>query len=209
MGMAQVRSRMPWSRFWSRRPLAKPIGTAIVHIRKEADQETLRRLLDKMREELREHRPGAFLVAEHLAHLMVVQALRLHLTHTASSGVGWLFALADKQIGAAISAMHADPSRAWTLEEIARCVGMSRTTLAVRFKKTVGLSLIDYLTRWRMLLAGDRLSNTEQSISMIASSLGYESESSWCRIQACHGLFAAPIRPLRRRKTYPSAARAL
>jgi AraC-like DNA-binding protein len=75
--------------------------------------------------------------------------------------------------------MHAEPARIWTLEEIARRVGMSRTTFAVKFKKTVGLSPIGYLTRWRMLLAGDRLANTQQSIAEISSSLGYESESAF------------------------------
>jgi AraC-like DNA-binding protein len=132
-----------------------------------------------MRQELREQQPGAFLVAEHLAQMMLVQALRLHLTDSASDGVGWLFALADKQIGAAIAAMHAEPERPWTLQEIAHHIGMSRTNFAVKFKKTVGLSPIDYLTRWRMLLAGDRLANSQQSIAAIASSLGYESESAF------------------------------
>lgn len=151
----------------------------IVHIRKEADQAALRWSLDRMRQELRERRPGAFLVAEHLAHMMLVQALRTHLTDRAVGEVGWLFALGDKQIGAAISAMHADPARPWALQEIAHSVGMSRTTFAVRFKKAVGLSPIDYLMRWRMLPAGDRLTNSRQSISAIASSLGYESESAF------------------------------
>ncbi|MCA1409227.1 AraC family transcriptional regulator [Ensifer sp. IC3342] len=151
----------------------------IVHIRKEADQAALRWSLERMRQELRERRPGAFLVAEHLAHMMLVQALRLHLAERASDGVGWLFALSDKQIGAAMAAMHAQPARTWTLQELAHHVGMSRTTFAVRFKAKVGLSAIDYLTRWRMLLAGDRLANTQQSIAAIASSLGYESESAF------------------------------
>lgn len=150
----------------------------IVHIRKEADQAALRWSLDRMRQELREQQPGAFLVAEHLAHMMLVQALRLHLTEGAS-GVGWLFALADKQIGAAMAAMHAEPARPWSLRELAHRVGMSRTTFAIKFKKTVGLSPIAYLTRWRMVLAGDRLSNSQEPISTIASSLGYESESAF------------------------------
>jgi AraC-like DNA-binding protein len=151
----------------------------IVLIRKEADQAVLRWSLDRMRQELREQQPGAFLVIEHLAHIMLVQTLRLHLSDAANGGGGWLLALADKQIGAAIAAIHAEPARPWTLPELARHVGMSRTTFAVRFKQKVGLSPIDYLIRWRMLLAGDRLSNTNQSIAAIASSLGYETESAF------------------------------
>jgi AraC-like DNA-binding protein len=151
----------------------------IVHIRKEADQAALRWSLDKMRQELRERQPGGLLVAEHLAHMMLVQALRLYVAEGTNGSVGWLFALADKQMGAAIAAIHADPARRWTLQELAQAVGMSRTTFTVKFKETVGLSPIDYLTRWRMLLAGDRLVNSEDPIPVIASSLGYESESAF------------------------------
>jgi AraC-like DNA-binding protein len=151
----------------------------VVHIRKKADQEALHWYLDRMRQELRERQPGALLVAEHFAHMMLIEALRVHLADESRQSVGWLTALADKKVAVAIAAMHAEPARIWTLEEIARRVGMSRTTFAVKFKKTVGLSPISYLTRWRMLLAGDRLANTQQSIAEIASSLGYESESAF------------------------------
>lgn len=151
----------------------------IVHIRKEADQASLRWALDRMRQELREPLPGGALVAEHLAHLMLVQALRLYLAEGLGGRVGWLFALADKQMGAAIDHMHADPAHRWTLQELAERVGMSRTAFAVKFKATVGVSPMDYLTRWRMLLAADGLANSGRSLSAIAASLGYESESAF------------------------------
>ncbi len=108
-------------------------------------------------QELREPQPGSFLVLQHLAHMMLVQALRAHLAEGLSGGVGWLFALADEQIGPAINAMHDDPAYPWTLQELAERVGMSRSGFAAKFKETVGATPIDYLTRWRMLLAGDRL----------------------------------------------------
>ncbi|MDQ7250005.1 AraC family transcriptional regulator [Dongia sedimenti] len=151
----------------------------IVHLRTEPDRTAMHWSLDRMRQELREGLPGSSLVAEHLAHLMLVQALRLYLTDGAKAGVGWLFALADKQTGAAIDQMHADPAQRWTVQDLARHVGMSRTAFAVKFKQTVGLAPMDYLTRWRMLLAGDRLLNTRDSIAAIAASLGYESESAF------------------------------
>jgi AraC-like DNA-binding protein len=94
-------------------------------------------------------------------------------------GVGWLFALADKQMSAAITAMHEEPGHAWTLQDLAERVGMSRSVFALRFKETVGATPMEYLTRWRMLLAGDRLTNSADSISAIAMSLGYESESAF------------------------------
>ncbi len=151
----------------------------IVHIRNETDKTTLRSSMDQMMQELCEPRPGGFLIAQHLAHLMLVQALRLHLAEQSTGGVGWLFALADKQMSAAITAMHADPARRWTLQALAARAGMSRSAFASKFKETVGASPMDYLTRWRMLLAGDRLANSSDPISVIAPSLGYDSESAF------------------------------
>ncbi|TYC58281.1 AraC family transcriptional regulator [Rhodobacterales bacterium] len=151
----------------------------VVHIRDEVDQAFLRWLLDRMRQELRDRRPGSSLVAEHLAHLMLLQALRLYLGEAIQGRVGWLFALADKQMGNAIDQMHVDPARRWTLQELARSVGMSRTAFALKFKQTVGLTPIDYLTRWRMLLASERLTSSSESIPAVASALGYNSESAF------------------------------
>lgn len=151
----------------------------IVHIRKEADQAALRWSVERMMHELRERQPGGFLMAEHLAHMMLVQALRLHIAEGGKDGVGWLFALADKQMGAAINAMHADPAQRWTLQALAEKAGMSRSSFALKFKQTVGTPPLDYLTRWRMLLAGDRLTHSGDPTSAIALSLGYESESAF------------------------------
>jgi AraC-like DNA-binding protein len=151
----------------------------IVHIRKESDKAALRWSMERMRQELRERQPGGFLIGQHLAHMMLVQALRLHLAEGSRGGVGWLFALADKQMGAAINAMHEDPAHRWTLQELAKRAGMSRSTFALKFKETVGASPMDYLTRWRMLRAGDRLANSSDPVSVVALSLGYESESAF------------------------------
>jgi AraC-like DNA-binding protein len=161
----------------------------IVHIRKESDKAALRWSLDRMMQELRDPQPGGFLVVDHLAHMMLVQALRLHLAEGLQGGVGWLFALADKQMSAAINAMHADPAHRWTLQALAERACMSRSTFALKFKETVGASPMEYLTRWRMLLAGDRLGNSGDHISAIALSLGYESESAFStafkRVMGC------------------------
>ncbi|ARP99645.1 AraC family transcriptional regulator [Pseudorhodoplanes sinuspersici] len=161
----------------------------IVHIRKETEQAALRWSVERMMQELHARQPGSFLVAQHLAHMMLVQALRLHLTDSIEGGTGWFYALADKQLCAAISAIHSDPARRWTLDALAECAGMSRSTFAQKFKDKVGETPIEYLTRWRMLLAGEKLSKSNDSISVIALSLGYESESAFStafkRIMAC------------------------
>jgi AraC-like DNA-binding protein len=152
---------------------------SIVHIRKESDKAAMRWSLDRMKEELRDPQPGSSLITQQLAYMMLVQALRLHLTDGANAEGGWLFALADKQMRAAISCMHDDPGHPWTLQKLAERVGMSRSIFAQRFKQTVRTTPMEYLTRWRMLLAGERLRHSSDSISVIASSLGYESESAF------------------------------
>lgn len=166
----------------------------VVHLRQEADQATLLWSVRRMMQELHEQRPGSALMAEHLAHMMLILALRLHMEESAKStgpeaGVGWLFALADRQMGAALSAMHAAPAQRWTLQALAQHVGMSRSAFALKFKTMVGASAMEYLTRWRMLLAGDKLLNSNAPISVIAPSLGYESESAFStafkRVMGC------------------------
>jgi len=161
----------------------------IVHIRKEPDKAAIRWSLKRMRQELRHPQPGGVLVSQQLAYVLLVQALRLHLAEGVRGGVGWLFALADRQMSAAIGAMHEDPAHRWTLEEFAQRAGMSRSSFALKFKATVGASPMDYLTRWRMLIAADRLASSGEPVSQIALSLGYESESAFStafkRIMGC------------------------
>lgn len=152
---------------------------SIVHIPTGSGQAALRWSVERMMQELRERQPGSVLVLQHLAQTMLVEALRLHLTQGFDGAVGWLFALADERMSAAISAMHDDPAQRWSLQDLARRAGMSRSTFALRFKETVGTTPMDYLTRWRMLLAGDRLAHSSAPISVISLSLGYESESAF------------------------------
>lgn len=151
----------------------------VAHLRDSRDKMNLRWALEQMRCELAEEQPGGILVAQHLAHMMLVQALRLYLTGSAGRHVGWLFALADPKLAAAIGAMHAHPGAGWTLPALAEKAGMSRSSFARAFKTTVGTSPLDYLTRWRMLLAGTHLTNGKQPLSSIATSLGYDSESAF------------------------------
>jgi AraC-like DNA-binding protein len=161
----------------------------IVHLRTESDKANMRASIERMRQELRNPQPGGTLLLRQLALMMLVQALRLHLADGPSGAVGWLFALSDKRLSAALTAMHAAPARRWSLASLAQAAGMSRTSFAVQFKATVGESPIDYLTRWRMLRAGDRLENSNDSIADIAQSLGYSSgaafSSAFKRVMGC------------------------
>jgi AraC-like DNA-binding protein len=151
----------------------------IVHIRRESDKAAMRWSLERLREELRDPQPGGSLIAQQLAYMMLIQALRLHLADAANAGRGWLSALSDKHMSIAIVSMHNDPGHPWTLQSLAERVGMSRSVFALRFRETVGTTPMEYLTRWRMLLAADRLKNSSDSLSGIAQSLGYESESAF------------------------------
>src|SRR3984885_4967906 len=151
----------------------------IVHIRKESDKAAMRWSLERMREELRDPQPGGSLIAQQLAYMMLIQALRLHLSDAASAGHGWLSALSDKHMSIAIASMHSDPGYPWTLQSLAERVGMSRSVFALRFREIVGATPMGYLTRWRMLLAADRLKNSSEGLGAIAQSLGYESESAF------------------------------
>ena len=153
----------------------------IVHVRREASRKLMRWSLQCLREELCDPQPGGSLIAQQLAYIMLVQALRLHVQEQARDGIGWLFALSDPQMRTAITCMHDDPSHPWTLQELANRVGMSRTVFAQSFKSKVGATSMEYLTRWRMLLAGDRLTSSNDPISQISSSIGYETDSAFGR----------------------------
>jgi AraC-like DNA-binding protein len=161
----------------------------IVHIPYEQDQTTLGWAVARMMQELEDPQPGGFLVTQHLAHMMLVEALRVHLKDGVKRGIGWLFALADKQMSTTISALHDDPARRWTLQDMAAVAGMSRSSFALKFKQTVGTSPMDYLTHWRMMVAGDKLKHSREPIATIALSLGYESESAFStafkRVMGC------------------------
>ena len=151
----------------------------IVHLEAAEDQAALRWSIERMMVEMRETKPGASLAAHHLAHMMLLQALRLYLARQSGGQVGWFYALADPQLSATIGAMHADPAHRWTLGLLASQAGMSRSIFAQRFREKVGETPIAYLTRWRMMLAGERLASGRESLAQTARSLGYESENAF------------------------------
>lgn len=151
----------------------------IVHIRNDSDRMVMRWYLERMMKVIRDPQPGGLLLGEHLAQMMLIEVLRLYLSDQMTGGVGWLCALGDKPMNAALTAVHENPGHRWTLPELAERAGMSRSAFALRFKEKVGTSAMEYVTQWRMRCAVDRLTNSRDSISTIALSLGYESESAF------------------------------
>lgn len=137
--------------------------------------------LELLAEELRVPQPGGVLVAQYLANLILVQALRVCLNRGQQGQRDWLAALSDHRVSRALSCMHEKPAYDWTVEELGRVVGMSRSAFARRFSELVGKTPLDYLTRWRMMLASERLIDTTLSVSEIARVLGYDSASAFTK----------------------------
>jgi AraC-like DNA-binding protein len=143
-----------------------------------AEAATVRWALDQIDVELHDRPLGSTLVTEHLALVMLIHLLRLHLTVAGPGAAsGWLAGLTDPIVAPALGAMHARPAHAWTVAQLAEVAAVSRSTLAARFKHAVGQSPLDYLTGWRIELAAQRLRRGDETVAAIAREIGYGSES--------------------------------
>jgi AraC-like DNA-binding protein len=122
-------------------------------------------------------------VLNRVVDILLVQMLRAWLdTSPAEPGSGsWLRALLDPVAGPALTALHGQPGRDWTVDSLAAATGVSRATLARRFPAAVGATPAAYLARWRMDLAARRLRDTDDTVGVIARSLGYTSEYAFNR----------------------------
>ena len=126
-------------------------------------------------------RPGGASIRTKLSELLFVEAMRRYADNLPPERRGWLAGLQDGHIGRALALMHGDPSNAWTVDALAKQVGMSRSALADRFAELVGQTPIQYLTRWRLALAAQALREDATSISRLAERSGYESEAAFSR----------------------------
>ncbi|MCB9735194.1 MAG: AraC family transcriptional regulator [Deltaproteobacteria bacterium] len=147
---------------------------ALVHVRGVARLATLVRLVG---EESLAERPGRELVLGRLVEVMLIEALRS--TTAADTPPGLLRGLGDPQLGAALRRMHDAPERAWTVVELARAAGLSRSVFFERFSRTVGLAPMAYLLSWRMALAKALLRRRELDVAEVAERVGYGSASTF------------------------------
>ncbi len=131
--------------------------------------------------EAKERRPGGECVLGHLSELMFVDVVRRYVETLPADRTGWLAGLREPFVGRALAALHGSPSRDWTLESMAREVGLSRSALAERFTQFVGQPPMQYLTNWRMQLAANQLRSGMDSVATIADRVGYESEAAFSR----------------------------
>ncbi len=128
-----------------------------------------------------EPRMGRQEVLGRLSELMFIDVVRRYLEALPADRTDWLAGLRDPLVGRALSALHRNPARDWTIELLARHVGSSRSTLAERFTQFVGHPPMQYLTNWRMQLATNDLLGGTDNIAVIANRVGYESEAAFSR----------------------------
>ncbi|HEY0937116.1 MAG TPA: AraC family transcriptional regulator [Trebonia sp.] len=131
--------------------------------------------------ELAEPRMAAGVVLDRLVDILLVQVLRSWLASGPPGRPSWLGALSDDVTGAAVARLHEDPSRPWTTDALAQAAGVSRAMLTRRFAAVTGESPGAYLTRWRMDLAARRLRDTDDSLEVVARSVGYTSVYAFSR----------------------------
>lgn len=125
-------------------------------------------------------RAGGESVLAKLSELMFIEVVRRHLESLPPEQAGWLAGLRDPFVGKTLSLMHGNPARDWTIEELAKDVGLSRSVLAERFAELVGMPPMHYLARWRMQIASGHLSRGT-NIATIAAEIGYSSEAAFSR----------------------------
>jgi AraC-like DNA-binding protein len=139
---------------------------------------------DLIRTALREsERPsaGGETILSKLSELLFLQAVRDYLDGLPADSTGWLSSLRDRHIGTALGLMHAQPANRWTLDVLAREVGMSRSAFTERFTALIGMPPMQYLGKWRLQVAAQHLERHGLSIAKVAEIVGYESEAAFNR----------------------------
>jgi AraC-like DNA-binding protein len=153
-----------------------------VHLRPPAvAQSHLRHLIEFALAESRQRRSGAACVLLRLSEVLFVEVVRRYLDELPSGQTGWLAGLRDAIVGRSLALLHDRPAESWTLERLAREIGVSRSVLAERFTHVVGQPPMQYLARWRMQLAARLLSDGAAKVAAVALEVGYDSESSFSR----------------------------
>ncbi len=180
-------------------PLLSTLPRVLHMSAREAPSPALRLLVDLALEETAKKRAGSESVLAKLSELMFIEAVRRHVESLPAEERGWLAALRDDVVGRALSHLHARPAHAWTLDDLGRAVGLSRSALAERFMHYVGQPPMQYLAQWRMQLAARMLRDGSASIAEVASETGYASEAAFSR--AFKKIVGMPPATWRRRRT--------
>lgn len=155
----------------------------VLHLRCSSyrDNSSLAHLISAARAESEQRRSGGEGVLARLGELLFVEAIRCHIETLDPEQTGWFAGLRDRHVGEALNLLHGDASADWTLDELARLVGLSRSTFAQRFTQLIGHPPMQYLTRWRMQLAAGLLASGHDPIARVAEAVGYDSEAAFNR----------------------------
>jgi AraC-like DNA-binding protein len=131
--------------------------------------------------ESRERRPGSGAVLERASEMVFVDAARRYLESLPEDAEGWLGGLRDRYVGKALGAIHGQPSKAWTVEDLGHEAGLLRSALHERFVRFAGQAPMQYLANWRMQLAANLLRSTHANVASIALDVDYDSEAAFTR----------------------------
>jgi len=166
----------------SLKPITQLLPSLILIKADEAQTRALHDTLRLLASEMEVQMPGSEVVTNRLAEVLFIQTLRAHIASGADSRKqGWLRAIFDPQIGAALRAVHANVNNPWTVESLAVAAGMSRSAFAARFKELVGQTPLDYVTEWRMQKALSLLKHDDKKLVEVAQSVGYESDAAFSK----------------------------
>lgn len=138
-------------------------------------------LLQLGTEETQGRRAGSDTVLAKLSELLFVEAIRRYGEAMPADRTGWLAGLRDRYVGKALALMHQTPEQTWTMDTLAGTIGLSRSALAQRFTDLVGQPPMQYLTRWRLTVAAQRLRNGHATLAGVAEQIGYDSEAAFNR----------------------------
>jgi AraC-like DNA-binding protein len=132
-------------------------------------------------EEVSAGRPGSETVLAKVSELLFVEAVRRYAEELPDGRTGWFSGLRDPHVARALALLHRDIIRRWTVDDLGREVGMSRSALADRFIRLIGVPPMHYLATWRMQVATQKLRDTSDSLAQVAETVGYDSEAAFSR----------------------------
>ena len=152
-----------------------------INVRSDAAGEWLETSIRHLVAETGIARPGRAALLSKMAEAMFIETLRRYVERMPPGETGWLAGARDPVVGAALALLHQRTSHPWTMTELAREVGASRSILAERFSRVLGEPPLRYLARWRLQLAARMLQADRRTIIQVAGDVGYESEAAFNR----------------------------
>jgi AraC-like DNA-binding protein len=125
--------------------------------------------------------PGSDALLARISEMMFVDAVRHYVASSPDLSQGWLAGMNDRFVGRALALLHEKPAEPWTVDELSRQVGLSRSALHERFAQFLGQAPMQYLTNWRMQVAAGLLRRSSATVASIALDVGYDSEAAFAR----------------------------